>query len=62
MKLDSTAIEEFKDYLIQSTNEDVYYQLKDWVDRHLDEDQDYGEALDFFANNLTGSLSWTDDN
>ena len=60
MKLDSLAIEEFKDYLIQSMNEDIYYQLKHWVDTQIDEDQDYEKVLDFFVDNLHGSLQWID--
>ena len=60
MKLDNLAIEEFKDYLIQSMNEDVYYQLKDWINTQLDDDQDYEQAIDFFLDNLHGSLQWID--
>jgi len=60
MKLDKLAIEEFKEYLIQSMNEDVYYQLKHWVDTQIDEDQDFSEVMDFFVNNLHGSLQWID--
>jgi len=60
MKLDSLAIEEFKDYIIQSMNEDIYYQLKDWVGNQIDDDQDYSEVLDFFVDNLHGSLQWID--
>ena len=60
MKLDQLAIEEFKDYIIQSMNEDIYYQLKDWVNNSIDEDQDYDKVLDFFVDNLHGSLQWID--
>ena len=60
MKLDKLAIEEFKEYLIQSMNEDVYYQLKHWVDTQIDEDQDFSDVMDFFVNNLHGSLQWID--
>ena len=60
MKLDKLAIEEFKEYLIQSMNEDVYYQLKHWVDSQIDEDQDFSEVMDFFVDNLHGSLQWID--
>lgn len=60
MKLDKLAIEEFKEYLIQSMNEDVYYQLKHWVDTQIDEDQDFSEVMDFFVKNLHGSLQWID--
>jgi len=60
MKLDKLAIEEFKEYLIQSMNEDVYYQLKHWVDTQIDEDQEFSDVMDFFVNNLHGSLQWID--
>lgn len=60
MKLDNLAIEEFKDYLIQSMNEDVYYQLKHWVSTQIDDDQDYSEVIDYFLDNLHGSLQWID--
>tara|TARA_Y100000004_G_scaffold162747_1_gene191712 strand:- start:3935 stop:4117 length:183 start_codon:yes stop_codon:yes gene_type:complete len=60
MKLDKLAIEEFKEYLIQSMNEDVYYQLKHWVDTQIDENQDFSEVMDFFVDNLHGSLQWID--
>ena len=60
MELNKLALEEFKDYLVQSMNEDVYYQLKHWVSTQIDDDQDYREALDFFVDNLDGSLQWSD--
>ena len=60
MQLNELAIEEFKDYLIQSMNEDVYYQLKDWVNSQIDDDQDYEQVIDFFIDNLHGSLQWID--
>ena len=58
MKLNSEAIEDFKDYIIESMNNDVYYQLKDWLNQELEEDQDFKEAMDYFINNLHGSLQW----
>ena len=58
MKLDNLAIEEFKDYLIQSMNEDVYYQLKHWVGSQLDDDQDFETVIDYFLKNLHGSITW----
>lgn len=61
MKLDELAVEEFKDYIVQSSNQDVYYQLKDWINDQIDNDQDYSEVMDFFINNLHGSLQWTHD-
>ena len=60
MKLDNLTIQEFKDHLVQSMNEDVYYQLKDWINTQLDDDQDYEQAIDFFVDNLHGSLQWID--
>ena len=61
MKLDQISIDEFKDYLVQSMNDDVYYQLKDWVNGQIDDDQDYSEVIDYFINNLHGSLQWVKD-
>ena len=60
MELNSLAIDNFKDYLVQSMNDDVYYQLKDWIHQELDDDQDFNEAIDFFLNGLHGSLQWVD--
>ena len=60
MKLDQASLEDFKDYIVQSMNEDVYYQLKHWVDTQINEDQDYHEVMDFFIDNLHGSLQWID--
>ena len=61
MKLDSLAIEEFKDFIFQSMNEQIYYELKTWVMDQLDEDQEWDEVMDFFVNNLHGSLEWTNE-
>ena len=61
MKLDQLAIEEFKDYLIQSINEDVYYHLIDWIDMTMDSDQNFDQIMDFFVDNLHGSLAWIND-
>ena len=61
MKLNQDSVDEFKDYLVQSMNEDVYYQLKHWVDTYDDEDEgedDYNKIIDFFIDNLHGSLQW----
>jgi len=60
MELNSEAIEHFKDYLVESMNDDVYYQLKDWLNQVLGEDQDFDEAINFFVDNLHGSLQWID--
>ena len=61
MILDQNSIDVFKDYVVQSTNDDIYYQLKDYLANSLDEDQDFADVIDYFINNLTGSLTWTDD-
>ena len=58
MELNTLAIEEFKDYLVQSMNEDIYYQLKHWINAEIDEDQDFEKVMDFFVDNLHGSLQW----
>ena len=60
MKLNSEAIDDFKDYIIESMNKDVYYQLKHWVGTQIDDDQDFSEVMDFFVDNLHGSLQWID--
>lgn len=60
MKLDQISIDEFKDYIVQSMNDDVYYELKHWVNGGLDDDQEYSEAMDYFINNLHGSLQWVE--
>ena len=60
MKLNSEAVDSFKDYIVESMNADVYYQLKDWLNQEIDEDQDFDEAIDFFVDNLHGSLQWID--
>ena len=54
-------MEEFKNYLVTSMNEDVYYQLKSWLNQFdFDEDFEYREALDYISQNLNGSLQWVD--
>ena len=60
MELNSEAIDDFKNYIIQSMNDDVYYQLKDWLNTRIHEDQDFSEVMDFFVDNLHGSLQWID--
>ena len=65
MKLNKDSIDEFKDYLVQSMNEDVYYQLQHWVDTYDDEDEgedDYNKIIDYFIANLHGSLQWVESN
>ena len=60
MELNSEAIVDFKEYIVAAMNDDVYYQLKDWLNQQLDEDQDFEKAMDFFVDNLHGSLQWID--
>ena len=60
MKLNSQTIDDFKSFLVDSMNEDVYYQLKDWVNQSIDDNQDFDEVIDFFVDNLHGSLQWID--
>ena len=60
MELNSEAIVDFKEYIVAAMNDDVYYQLKDWLNQQLDEDQDFDKAIDFFVDNLHGSLQWID--
>ena len=60
MKLDQNSIDEFKDYLVQSMNEDVYYQLKHWLDTSDITSDEYEKALEYFTFNLHGSLQWVE--
>ena len=63
MKLNQETLDEFKDYLVQSMNDDIYYQLKHWVDTYDDEDKgedDYNKIIDYFIANLHGSLQWVE--
>ena len=60
MELTPKKIEEFKAFLESSTNDDVYYLLKDWLHYELDADDDFDKAMDYFVNNLHGSLRWID--
>ena len=54
------AIQSFKEYLVESMNEDVYYQLKHFVDQSIEDDEDYDQVIDYFVDNLHGSLQWID--
>ena len=60
MELNSETIVDFKEYIVAAMNDDVYYQLKDWLNQQLDEDQEFDKAMDFFVDNLHGSLQWID--
>ncbi len=52
--LDSQALEEFKAWLIDQYNEDVYYQLKDYLAPY----ENYSQAMDYFLENLHGGVVW----
>ena len=53
-------IEDFKSHLVETMNEDVYYQLKSWLEMvDMDEDE-YSDILDYMCENLHGSLKWVD--
>ena len=51
---------QFKDYLVEVVNQDVYYQLKSWLEQCDIDDEDYSEVLNYVCDNLTGSLDWVD--
>ena len=54
-------MEDFKTYLIESYNDDVYYQLKSFLQQCEDlSDDDYSETLDYIVNNLHGNIAWVD--
>ena len=53
-------ITQFKNHLVEVVNQDVYYQLKSWLEQCDIEDEDYSEVLDYVCDNLTGSLDWVD--
>ena len=52
--LDSQALEEFKAWLVDNYNEDVYYQLKDYLTPY----ENYSQAMDYFLENLHGNVVW----
>ena len=60
MHLNNDSLTLVKTYLADSANNDVYYQLKEYLQMNLDEDQDYSEALEWLVKNLIGSLVWDD--
>ena len=59
MKLNEHTIEEAKQEILKALDECIYDELKNYIDIHIDENQDYSEVLDYFCNNLTGSLTWS---
>ena len=59
MELNQLAIEDAKKNILEALDECIYDELKNYIELRIDEDQDYGEVLDYFCNNLTGSLRWS---
>jgi len=52
-------IEDFKSYLIETYNDDVYYQLKNFLDGCEElSDDDYSETLNYIVDNLHGNIAW----
>ena len=64
MKLNKDSVDEFKDYLVESMNDDIYYQLKDWVNTYDDDEgeDDFNTIIEYFIENLRGSLQWVESN
>ena len=58
--MNAQMIEDFKTYLVQSMNEDVYYQLKDWLAQNCEDDDAYESTMDYMLENINGSLQWVD--
>ena len=53
-------IEQFKSYLVSSMNDDIYYQMKAFLENVDIDDDEYVATLDFMCENLHGSLQWVD--
>ena len=60
MQLNNESLTAVKTYLADGANNDIYYELKEYLNMNLEEDQNYSEALDWFVENLIGSLVWDD--
>ena len=58
MTLNDSHLSQFISYLVDASNEDVYYQLKDWLPTIIEDPDEWEEALDYFSSNLNGSLQW----
>ena len=54
--LNDQSVEDFKSYLLAAYTQDIYYQLKDY----LAEYENYSEALEYFIDNLTSDLQWSE--
>ena len=57
----SDLVQEFKEYLVSAYNEDVYYQLKSFLNECDISDNEYDDTLDYIVDNLHGSIQWNDD-
>ena len=60
MQLNNQALTAVKTYLADGANNDIYYQLKEYVNMNLEDDDDYAKTLDWFVEHLIGSLVWDD--
>jgi hypothetical protein len=59
--MNNNDIQRFKDFLVDSMNDDVYYQLKDWINNEPSlQDKDFETVVDYFMDNLHGGLVWQD--
>ena len=57
--MNTQMIEQFKTHLVATMNENVYYELQDWVAQNCDDDA-YESTLDYLAENINGNLQWVD--
>ena len=48
----------FKQDLLAAMNQDVYYQLKSWLQDNLEDEDDYEEALYYISSHLHDELVW----
>ena len=60
MQLNNESLTAVKVYLADGANNDIYYQLKEYVSMNIGDDESYSEALEWFVENLIGSLVWDD--
>lgn len=56
IELNDQTLAAFKSYLLASYTQDIYYQMKSY----LEEYDNYSEALEYFIENLTSDLQWGD--
>ena len=53
-------VESFKSYLVASMNDDIYEQLKSYLECIDIDDDEYSDTLDYMCDNLNGSLQWVE--